>query len=158
MADDGVFAEGHLGLGEGDIEQLALARDIAGTEGAEHADRQVEPADHVADAHANAEWRLVGVAVEAHGAAHRLRDGIDGGVLAIGACLAVAAEGGVNEPWVFSAQGFVAQPEAVHGAGAEVLRDDIDRAGEALDEGLAFRGLEVDGDALFAAVDAEEEG
>jgi hypothetical protein len=59
---------------------------------------------------------------------------------------------------VAGGDGVVAEPEAVEGAGLEVLGDDVDLAGEPQHQLPAALVLEVDADAPLVEVVAEERG
>ena len=94
----------------------------------------------------------------AHEAAHALHDDVDSAAVAVGAGLTEPGGGGVDEPRVDLLEVFVAEAEAFHRSGREVLRKDVGFLHEAVDDLLRLGGLEVQHDALLAAVDREEVG
>jgi len=62
----------------------------------------------------------------------------------------------VNNTRIDRFQGFIAQTEFFHCAGAEIFDDHIRFLHQILDDLLAFRAFHVDRNALFAAIDADE--
>ena len=138
--------------------QLALAAALAFVQGGEDADGREEAGGDVAQREAGPHGRAARLAGDAHDAAHALDDDVEGGLVAVGAGLAEAGGGGVDEARVAGGERLVAEAEAVHGARREVLHHDVDLLDQAQEEVLALRLLEVEQDALLAAVDAEEVG
>ena len=65
-------------------------------------------------------------------------------------------QGAVDEAWVPGAEGFEAEAQLVHSAGAEIFHYDIGLFRQAANGGFSAFGFEVNGEALFvSAVEAE---
>ena len=79
---------------------LAAAAALAFVEGAEDADGGEEAGRDVAEGEAGADGRAAFFAGDAHDAAHALDDDIEGGLVAVGAGLAEAGGGGVDDAGV----------------------------------------------------------
>ncbi len=89
-------------------------------------------------------------------AAEGLGDRCVARVAPVWACLSESAEGGVDDVWLELLQLLVAEAEALHGAGGEVLDYDVGFLHEVLDEGDPLRLLHVDGDVLLVHVEGVE--
>jgi hypothetical protein len=64
----------------------------------------------------------------------------------------------VDQPRVLGAQRVVIDPELRHHARPVVLDEDVRHAGEACEDGAALLVIEIEDNALFAAVDGIEGG
>src|SRR6058998_3525744 len=100
--------------------------------------------------------RAIGKAGDVHDAALALHDEVVAGAMRFGPRLAEARDRAVHEARIEAAQCLEAHAEPFHRAGAEVLDDDVALAREAPQNVQALAGLEVERDALLAAVDRHE--
>jgi hypothetical protein len=102
--------------------------------------------------------RSVPLAGDRHQAAHRLRQDI---VPRLAAERALGPESRgtcVDDARVHGTEGVVAEPQLLHDAGPEVVRDDVAVARQAQRHLAPLLALQVELDALLAAVDREEVG
>ena len=97
-----------------------------------------------------------GLARDAHDAAHGLDDDVQRGSLGVGAGLTEAGDGAIDEAGIHSLQIIVGEAEIGHGAGDKVLHEDITLGGNVFEYLLAVRVSQVESDALFSTVDADE--
>src|SRR5262249_47569847 len=82
---------------------------------------------------------------------------VGAGAVFVGAGLAVAGGGDVEEPRVERGRRLVAEPEPLHDAGPEVLDEDVGARDQLPGDGLAVGVLEVDGQAPLVPVGRHEE-
>ena len=112
--------------------------------------------EDVTDRSANAD-RLAGArAGDAHQAAERLHDDVVSGSVGVAAGVAETRQRSVDQPRVPLAETLGGQVEFLHCSGAEIFNEHvgpIDEVQERLAIGVL---LEIQGDALFSAVDAGE--
>ena len=97
-----------------------------------------------------------GLARDADHPALRLEDEVEGRAIPIGAVLAEARDGTVDDSGVSLPRFLVGQAEAREGARAVVLEHDVAPLDELEEELLALGALEVDLDAFLVAVEADE--
>src|SRR5581483_3149873 len=125
-------------------------------------DRRVHAGDDVGDRHAGAlraaARRAVGLAGDAHHAAHALDHEVVARAFAIRPGVAEAGDRAVHEPGMRGLKLLVAEPVALQVAELVVLDEDVGFRGERTHELLAFRLREVHRDGLFAAVRGREVG
>ena len=95
---------------------------------------------------------------DAHDAAHALDHHVVGGVARVGAGMAEARGRGVDQLRVLGVELLPAVTQLLHRAGTEVLDDDIGLGEQLVENGAVRFGLEVEGDALLAAIDRGEVG
>src|ERR1700680_2747947 len=96
--------------------------------------------------------RLVfGAGVEHH-PGHRLADRVKRTTIPIRAILAEARDVDHDDAGIKLFQDIVTQPHRIHHAGAEVLHQHVGLRHQLLEDGLAARASQVEGDALFAAI------
>ena len=138
-------------LGDRDVDDLPAAGDRAPEERREHALDGDHPGEGVAEGDRGARRRLVGVAVDAAQAAHRLGDRGVPGQRRVGPGLPVAGDAAEDEARVGRGEAVVAQVPALEGAGAEVLDDDVGVRDQLQQHLLAARAAQVEGDAALVA-------
>ena len=109
----------------GDLDALALAGTAAPVERRQDADRQQHAGAGVAERRAGLERRPVALAGNAHDAAGRLRDHVEGEVVLVGAAGAEALDLRVDDARVDGAHHVVAEPQPLDRAGREILDHDI---------------------------------
>ena len=137
-----------------DINKLALAGFRLMAHRGEDADRRVHTGHQVADRHRYLHRLAVRHAGEAHHAAHRLDQPVVSRPRGVGAGLAKAGDGAIDQAWKLRFQLIVTEAVALQGSGLEVLDQNIAVRHEFLRESLAFRRAEVDGDRALVAVSA----
>src|SRR5688572_29751924 len=119
-------------------------------------DRGVHPGDDVRDRHAGAlraaPGRAIGLAGDAHHAAHALDHEVVPRTLAVGAGMAKTGERAVDEPRVELAQRRIAETVAVEVAVLEILDQHVALARKLARDLLAFGRSEVERDGFLAAV------
>src|SRR5262249_54834866 len=74
----------------------------------------------------------------------------------LGAALAEARDRAVDEPWVLLPERLEAEAQSLHGARPEILQHDVGPGDEPVENGLALRRLQVQREALLAAVHRHE--
>jgi len=110
----------------------------------------------VAKARAHASRRRVGPSGQAHDAAHRLHHHVVTRQVAVGAAVTEAGDRRIDDVRMRSRQALCTIAEPVHHAGSEVFDQDVRFVEHALEECTVSRTLDVEHDALFAAVEAHE--
>ena len=101
---------------------------------------------------------VVGAGLHRGEAREGLDDGIVGGLVGVGALLAEAVDGHVDDVGRDFADGGLVEAEPLDHAGAEVLHEHVGAGGEPPDDVGALRSLEVDGERALVAVEVEERG
>ena len=140
------------------LDLLADAGRFARVECRHHGERQVHRADVVGDGDAGGQGAAVLLPGHRHQPAAGLRGDVERGVFGLGAFRAPARRVAVDQPLVQEPHIVVAEAEALHHAGAEVVHHHVhlrDQLADDLDAGI---GLEVDGEAAFAAAMGEVVG
>jgi hypothetical protein len=135
---------------------LAPARRLALHDRGEDAHPQVEARPGVAESRGHAQRRPVRLAVEAHGAGHRLRHELEALVVRVRPRRGEPLDGRGDQARVEALQRLPAEAEAVHGPGAEVLDDHVGLAQEIVEQRAAARVLQVEREALLVRVEEEE--
>jgi len=149
--------EGENTVQKGGLDVLALAVQVAGAQGADDAEGGIEAADEVGDRLARAQRRLALLAVDAHEAAHRLDDEVEGRKLGHGAGAAVAVDAGGHQPRV---QGIEPGPIEAHlrqDARAEILDQHVGFPDQLGQECPALVAIEIEGHRLLVAIEGGEE-
>ena len=146
------FQAGHHGIHQGHVHPLAPAGELAGVQRHQDADGQVHAAQHVAHGAAHTGGLAARVAGDAHQAAHRLGDDIVSGALGVGPVAAEAGHRRINDARVDLFQLVIAQAQLVHNAGAIVLHHNVRLFDQLLEQLLALRRLQIQGNALLVAV------
>ena len=98
------------------------------------------------------------LAGEAHDAAHRLEDGVVALAVRVGAGLAEAGAGDVDDALVDGADRRIVEAVALERADREVLQKHVGLLREIAHDRLAVRRAQVDGDRLLGAVAGEVVG
>ena len=98
----------------------------------------------------------VGLAADAHHAAHGLGDHVEGQVVLERAALAEAFHLGVDDAGIDLGDDIVAEPQPLDGARREVLHEHVGLGGEIEDDLLAGRRLQVDGQRFLVGVEDQE--
>ena len=159
-----VGQHGHAHVQQGHVDVLALACAVGGV--VAHVQRGqdgvacVQAGEQVDDGHTHAHGAAAGGVVCMAGDAHQARHGLHHQVVAcalgIGAVLAKAGDGAVDEPWVENPQAFMVQPVLLEAADLEVLHHDVRLQRHLLDEPLALGSGHVDGDRALVAIAGRE--
>jgi hypothetical protein len=125
----------------------------------EHADRRIEPGEHIGEGDTGLDrlgaGRAVGLAGDRHDAAHALDHEIVARTLRIGAGLAEAGDRAINELRIDGFQAFIVEAVFLEASDLEVLHHDIGFGGQIAQQLLAFGLRHVDGDRLLAAIGGE---
>ena len=87
---------------------------------------------------------------------HGLRDHVEGQVVLVRAALAEALHLGVDDAGIDLGDDVVAEAQPLDRAGREVLHEHVGLGGEILDELLAGRRLQVDGQRFLVGVEDQE--
>ncbi len=140
------------------IDLLSLAGPLAHVERADHGGRQVERAHVVGDRGAGGQREAVGLAGRAEDAALRLRGQVERRVRGARPLGSVAGGVAVDDLLVLGAHLVVAQPQALHDAGPEVVDHDVRFGGQLEADVDRLAVLQVERDAALAAVVGEEVG
>ena len=141
---------------EGGIDVLSAAGALPGGKGGEDADSRVHPSTEIGDRNRNAVRGAVRGAVDAHEAGHPARDEVEPPARGVGAGLAEARDGAVDEPRVDGAHRVVADADPGRGSRLEVLDQHVSGGREPLEEGEVLGVLEVEGDGALVAVPEHE--
>ena len=141
-----------------DLHLLATRRLRAREERQGHAVRRRHARDEIGDRRAHLHRWPVGKPRDVHEAALRLHDEVVAGAAAFRARLAKARDRAIDELLVQLAERRVPEPKLLHGAGAEVLENDVAHLHEIGEDLARGRRLEVQRDALLVAVDRHEVG
>ena len=96
------------------------------------------------------------LAGNAHDAAGRLRDHVEGQRVLVGSAGAKALHLRVDDARVDSADHVVAEPQPLNGARREILHHDVGTLRHVLDELEPVLGLQVDGDGFLVGVEQQE--
>ena len=148
--------ERHDAVQQGHVDELALARALSVEEGRHHGEGRVQATHRVTDREAGPERIQSLVAIHRHLARQPLDDLVVGGLQGVGPRLTEARDGAVDQLGIELRQRRVAQAQAVHDAGAEVLHHHVGVLHQAAEERLALGGLGVQRDGSLVAVLGEE--
>ncbi len=130
VAGEGVLEHCHLAVEHGHVDALADAAAFPLVERCQNADGGEEGAAEVGRGEAGPHRPAAGLAGDAHGARHRLHDDVEGRPVDVRPRLAEPRARRVNEAGVRFLQIFVAEAEAFHRPGDEVLDQHVHLAGE----------------------------
>ena len=156
VVTDDRFRQSEHAIDHGGIDILPHPRPACLPERRHRAEGREQTGHRIAGSATNLD-RVIGVrAGDAHPAAHRLRDDIEGRpahVRAAAACnVAEAADRRVDEPRILSFQGVVPEPQLLHRAGAVILDQRVRAAHKLAHERDALWILEIDGGRPLVAV------
>ena len=139
------------------LNSAPLARAFARVEGLEYGGVGGRAGGDVGDRDADAHG-VVRRSVDREQAALALDQQVIGLVIAIGAVLAIAGDGAVNQTRMARSQRLRAQVQALRRAGRQILQEDVRLCGHRLDQSEIFGLLEVKPHRLLAAVQPDEIG
>ena len=141
---------------------LAFAGAVAMGDGGQDGGGGVEAGQHVGQRHADLLRPGAGLGVAAAGDRHQPAHALDQEIVAgpgrVGAGLAEAGDGAIDQAGVDGAQAVVVEPVRLEAAHLEILDDDVAVGSQAVDQVLAAGLGEVDRDAALVAVGAQEVG
>ena len=158
VARERVLQDRHLAIEHRDVELHALARHRPPVERAVDADGGEEAGHDIADGASHPCRRAAGLAGQAHDAAHGLHHHVIGRPAGVGPGVAEARARRIDKPGEARMQRLPAIAEALHRAGAKVLDHHVGVRQQVLEDRAVAVVLEVEGDALLAAVDRHEVG
>ena len=142
----------------GDVDALALSGHAAAIQRGRHGKGGDDGGHAVADHIAGAGRRGLGGAGHAHQPGEALDDLVVARPLAQRTFLAEAGYGAVDDARVHCLQFLEAEAKSLHGAGAEILEDDVGLGHQAQEQRLAARVLQVQRQAALAGVHRQEAG
>ncbi len=151
-----VLEDGELTIEHRDVDHRTGAALASFVERARDAGREEEAGGDVADRHADARGRAVGMAREAHEAAHRLRNQVEGGSLAHRARVPEPRRNGVDERRPARVQRRPPVAEALEHARPEVLDQHVGPREQRLERRPVGVALQVERDRLFPVVERRE--
>ncbi len=138
-----------------DIDVLALAGVGALEQGGRDGECGGHAGQHVAHRETGTSGAHFLVAGQRHDAGQRLDLAVVAGLVAIGTGAAEAGDGAIDQAGIDRAEGVVADAEAIHHAGAEVLHHHVGARDEAVDDVDCGRLLQIEREAAFVAVDRQ---
>ncbi|KAF5299039.1 hypothetical protein FQA39_LY19195 [Lamprigera yunnana] len=151
-----VGQHGHAYVEQGHVDVLAFAAAVARIQRGQDGAAREDAGEHISHRYAHfqraAARFTVGVAGDAHQAAHGLHHQVVARTRRVGAGLAEAGDGAVDEARVDFLQAVVIQAIGFEPADLEVLDQDVGLFGHLDDQRLAFGRCHVDGDAALVAV------
>ena len=146
---------GDLGIEQGEIDVLALARPVAVTEGGQDRGGRIHPAHDVGDSDPHFEGRPIGLACHTHDPAQALGQHVVAGARRVGTRLPEASDGAIDEARVFSGQILVGEAVFGHVPDLEILHHDVAFGDQPARQRLARLPRDVDGERALVAVRAE---
>ena len=158
VARNGVLEEGDLGVEHRHVDLDPLTGSLAVVEGGVHANGGEESGRDVADGGSDAGGGSASGSREAHESPHGLDHHVVGGPGGIRACVPKAGCGGVDEPREAFVEGVPAVAQPLHGARAEVFHQYVRSSQQAVEVLAVLFVLEIETDALFAAVEGRKIG
>jgi hypothetical protein len=135
-----------------DVDALAEAAALDVAQRGQRADGGVERCRQIAEDAAHTQRRLASSAVHRPQAAGGLRGAVVCGAQRVRALMAVAADAGVDQPWIQRLEHRPAEAELVHRAGPEVLDQHVGLGRQLAQQLLALGVLEVEAHALLVPV------
>ena len=138
------------------VDPLALAGALAIVEREHDRLGEQQARGQVGDRDADAHRPAAGLAGDRHQPAHALRDLVDAGARRIGAALAEARDGAVDDARIDLRHRLVVDLEPVLHVGAVVLDDDVGLLRELHEDRVAFLALEVERHRLLVAMQVLE--
>ena len=139
-----------------DVDELSAAGAVPRQQGGRDAVGGEHPGDDVGDRHPEAVGRPVLLAGDAHQPALALQNRVVARLAPPRAGLPEPGDGTVDEAGPPPGHLGVSQPHAIQRAGPEVLHQDVGALEQGVEHPAAVRVLQVEGDALLVAVDAQE--
>ena len=147
-----------MGVQHADVDLLPLPGQVAMPQRRQDADAAIQPGEQVGHRHADLLRQPVGLAGQAHDAAHRLDQAVVARPRRIRPGLAEAGDRAVDQPRKPGMQLLVAQAVFRQRADLEVLHQDVAAGDQLQRDLLAFRLADIQRDRLLVAVDADEIG
>ena len=139
-------------LVERDVDELPLAGTVPVLQRGERPERPERAREVIRNGRRAGRYgRTVRIAGDVADAAHRARDATESRTVAVRARLTVRRDPHHDEARVDGAEIVPAEPPALHGAGPEVLGEDVGACGETFDERLTLRRTEVARDRFLVA-------
>ncbi|MNZ90042.1 hypothetical protein D3C78_1089920 [compost metagenome] len=155
-----VGQHGHAHVQQCHVDVLALARAVAGIQRRQHGVAGVHAGEYIDHGHTGSQRAAagftVGMAGDAHQAAHGLDHEVVARALGIGAVLAEAGDGAVDQARIEGLEAVVVEAVLPQPADLEVLHHHVGFQGHAAQQGLAFGVGHVDGDGALVAVAGRE--
>ena len=158
LRDDAGLLEGHRAFEEAGLKVRPLSGRRAPVEGGADGLRQVEPGRDVDRQHVEAARDALRVSVDRHEAGIALHHRVGGRHVAVGAGVAEAGDGRVDDARVGGRDAVVVEPEAPGDARSVVLDYDVGARRKPQRRRLARRRLEVEGERALAAVEHDRLG
>src|SRR5262245_45343664 len=140
----------------GDLDALALASTTAPVKCRQNANGKQHAGTGIAERHTGFERRPVALTGNAHNAAGRLRDHVEGEVVLVRSTGAKALYLRVDDVRVDGAHHFVAEPQPFNGARRKILHHNIGALRHILDELEPALGFQIDGDGFLVGVEQQE--
>ena len=137
------------------LNALPFAGRHALDDGGLDAERRPHSGAHIADRQADAHRSALLRAGYAHEAGHALRDLIDAGPISVRSIAAKAGDVRVDQTRVRLFERVIAEAHVLHGAGLEVLDEDVGLGRQLRDQSDAFRLAEVEHKTALVAMDAQ---
>src|SRR6516165_7534887 len=133
-------------------DRVALPAAAAPHQGRAYPKRPVEPGDQIGDRRAGAHRRAVGLAGDAHEAAHRLGDEIEGRAVAISPAGAKAGDVAIDESGVECREPRRVEADAGQYAGAEILNQHVAPGDQLFQDRAPFSMPEIEGQRALVAL------
>ncbi|MNQ89827.1 hypothetical protein D3C85_1051440 [compost metagenome] len=150
----------HLNSGDGvqhiDLDQLSLACPLPVEQGRQSALEGGVGGDGVDQILAGRRRRLIRRARRHHGPRHGLQQQVLPRIVLVGAVLAIAGHGDVDQARIDLRKGLVIDPQTRGDARPVVLQEDIRRLDHLQQQGLALGRLQVDGQRPLVPVQRQE--
>ena len=160
IAAGDVSQPAQLRVKERDIDMLTLARPLTMLQGSQNRHRRLQTGGDVNDCHPHFVRLAVGSparwAGDAHNTALRLDDRVIAGERPIGAGLAIAGDGAVDQAGIVRAQAFIAQPHPLHPTRLEVFHHHIGLHSQPPEDRPAGLRLQIERQATLIAIGAQK--
>ena len=135
------------------VHPLPFAGNGAGVDCGKDADGYMKPAQNITQRRTGTGGLSALGTGDGHHTAHGLSQDIIARTQVVGTVAAKAGDRRIDDAGIDLLQDIIAQSQLVHHAGAVVFHHDIRFFDKLLEDLLALRGLQVQGDPLFVAVD-----
>ena len=157
--DAGLIGQQRRGRVEhSDVDELPAIRALARKKSEHDPVRREDARNDVGDGDAEAVGWAIRGARDAHQPPFGLHDGVVSGQVAPGPGLSEAGDRTVDESRVVGGDPLVPDPHAIHRAGPEVLDEHVRFREQTVENVPRLAPLQVERDALFVPVDAQEVG
>jgi len=158
MTGNRVLEDRDLAIEHCDVNLLRLAAPLAVTQRGVDPDTGEEPRRDVTDRSPDPRRMRSGLSGQTHDAPHRLNDQVIGRPRSIGSRVAKPGDGRVDQSRMAGVEGLPAVAEFLHRARAEILDQNVGFFQESFEERAVVLILQIEGDALLAAVQRDEVG